>query len=187
VKTEKVFVCLFVISLILKMYHVPGEAVLLTFTLMGLAVLYSILGFYFFSYKGLRNQKWLVSILSGILLSVGLCGILFRLQFWPGSAFLGFSGTMLSLIILVILIVLSGLKNNKTERVDDLKMYYSNMIIRSAVIFTLCSALYITPTRTLVYIECWNDTKLAELKINYLQNKEDRQAYQAYTEYLKKR
>ncbi len=179
-KTERVFICLFILSLAMKYFHIAGESVMLTFTLGGLGVLYILFGFYFFSYHGLRNQKLAFSIVSGFLLAIGLFGILFRLQYWPGGAFVALNGTILSLLVLLIAVI--PMRKNANE---GLRGYYNNMVIRSGVIFVLCAMLYSIPSETLVRIECGSASKLTELKLNWLK-KHDNKTYKTYRDYLKR-
>ena len=73
------------------------------------------------------------------------------------------NGTILSLLVLLIAVI--PMRKNVNE---GLRGYYNNMVIRSGIIFVLCAMLYSIPSETLVRIECGSDSKLTELKLNWL-------------------
>lgn len=134
-KTEKVFVCLTLIGMLLKFSHIPGGSPILVLSLLTLTLLYCPFGFYFLSDKSIKINTG-ISIVFGWLLSVVFVGILFRIMHWPGAAVMAIIGA-LSAIPLVIFSYAKYKKSNP----EDLN-YFKNLLIRSSVLLFL-SAFFI--------------------------------------------
>ena len=69
-KTEKTFIGIFLLALILKFNNIPGSSVLLILSLGVISILYLPLAFYFFSDKSLKNQNIVLSITGGMALAL---------------------------------------------------------------------------------------------------------------------
>lgn len=95
--TEKIAAIVVLTALLFKFFLIPGGGVLVTFALTFLAILYYPLGFALLSgirlrkifkkesYFGKTPVQILIAIGAGMAFSVLCCGILFRLQNWPGA------------------------------------------------------------------------------------------------------
>ncbi|MQP52244.1 MULTISPECIES: hypothetical protein [unclassified Flavobacterium] len=127
-KTEKTLLIIVVLASLLKMLHIPGGSVLLVLSLLGLALCYFPLGFYFLSDKSYKENT-LTSVLFGWLLSVCFIGIMFRIMHWPGAMIMNIVGTM-SALPLSIFAYLKHKSSNQENRV-----YFRNLLIRSIILF----------------------------------------------------
>jgi hypothetical protein len=159
----------------MRFFHVPGAGVLMTISVFGLVLIYSILGFYFLNTGTLRDQNLALTIFCGLTLPVGLIGILFRLQFWAGSGVMLFTGMLVTGIAVFAALIMSII-SPKTQ----LKSYYRNMLIRSTIVFVLVLSLHLISLSTLVRILHRDDPKTAELLIYHLEHPEDDKAYEDY-------
>lgn len=129
-KTEKVFVCITILGLILKYLNIPGGSPLLVVSLLTLTLLYFPFGFYFLSDKSFKINTG-ISVLFGWLLSVVFIGILFRVMHWPGSAAMAICGT----ISAIPLVMFSYMKYKKSNP-EDLN-YFKNLLIRSSILLCI--------------------------------------------------
>ena len=127
-KTEKTLLIIVVLASLLKMLHIPGGSVLLVLSLLGLALCYFPLGFYFLSDKSYKENT-LTSVLFVWLLSVCFIGIMFRIMHWPGAMIMNIVGTM-SALQLSIFAYLKHKSSNQENRV-----YFRNLLIRSIILF----------------------------------------------------
>lgn len=166
-KTEKILSVVFIIALIFKILHWPGGSMLLILSLMGLCFCYFPLGFVFFKTKGMKSEKVGVSIVFGWLLTVSIIGILFKLMYWPGAAFMLIVGTMTSFFLSIVAYVLL----NKSE--ENFKNYHKNLLIRTVVLGVMSFLLLITPTASIIRVINSDDPILAELFIKQIENPED--------------
>ncbi|MBK9195530.1 MAG: hypothetical protein IPO17_11200 [Flavobacteriales bacterium] len=73
----------------LKVLHLPMANVLLILGLSLLSMLYLIAGAFIFSSPPRTDQVVLLSVLSGVALSIGCIALLFKLQYWPMSQLFG--------------------------------------------------------------------------------------------------
>mgnify|MGYP006170625555 CR=1 FL=1 len=138
-KTEKALSIVFIISLIFKLMHWPGAGVLMVLSLLGLALCYFPLGFYFLSDKNFKTQNIGISIVFGWLLSVCIIGILFKLMYWPGSSPMLLIGTLTAVPLIGVAVLLYK------KSTDILKNYYKNLLIRTSVLFLFSLLCFLLP------------------------------------------
>ncbi len=138
--------------------HVVGGMPIMIIGISTLGMLYFGFSFYFFSEKKLANQNIALTIPSGIIFSITLFGILYKLQYWPGHGYYNlFFGFIACPGILVATYFLE--KNS----VDDMAVYYKRMM-RRAIAFSLLSAVFFfTSSETILKIQC-RDPVMAHLK-----------------------
>ena len=161
-KIESVFAAVIILFLILKYLEVPGSNMILVLAMFSLSFMYLLIAFYLFCDKKLANQNLAFSIFSGISLAIAPLGVLYKLMIWDGGQRLILSGSLISIVILVIAYFL------KSKAQDNLKIYYDNMILRTAILTLVSLVLYITPAKTLLNMEYPNDPELVRLKsLNY--------------------
>jgi predicted membrane channel-forming protein YqfA (hemolysin III family) len=125
-----------------------------------LAAIYFPLGFYFFSDKTLKQQVVPFSIIGGILLSIAVTGVLFKLLFWPGamiSLFVSFA-TLPFLVALCIWFHTSGKR-------EEFKVYYRNFLIRSVFWFVVASAAFALSAEQLVRVQHRDDPRYIHLRL----------------------
>jgi len=166
-KTEKVLLALFIISLIFKLMHWPGAGPIMILSLLILALCYFPFGFYFFSDKNLKTQKIGISLVFGWLLSICIIGILFKLMYWPGSSPMLLIGT-LTVVPLIGVAILLYVKST-----EILKNYYKNLLIRTSVLFLLSLLCFLLPNSVLINHYYANEPELKELYLKQQENPED--------------
>ena len=129
-KTEKVLVIIAILSSIMKMFHILGGSVFLVLSLLGLAICYFPLGFYFLSDKSYKENT-ITSIIFGWLLSICFVGIMFRIMHWPGAMIMNIVGSMTALPLTIF--AYSKYKSSNQENM----VYFRNLLIRSLILFIL--------------------------------------------------
>ena len=112
--TEKILGIIIVLSLVLKIFNIPGNSVLFVFSVSFLVMIYFYLGFALFneiplkgifkkkSYENIHGLRIIGAVFSGMSLSMILAGILFKIQHWPGENTQLASGLVLSAIIILV-------------------------------------------------------------------------------------
>lgn len=130
-RTEKVLAVLICLGFIGKIFHIPGGSFLTVLGLLILAFFYWPLGFYFLSYKSIKNNV-VMSVLSGLAFAPVILGTLFRIMHWPGTATLLALGLVFTCPVLIVALM----KHSKSEDADS-KIYFRNILCRSVPIFVL--------------------------------------------------
>jgi len=158
-KTERIFLGILVLACILKLLHVPGIGALLTVAAIALGIMYLFFGFYFFSYKTIKQQNLVFSIISGVGLAIVPSCIIFKILFWPAAQIM-LRNALCTLVLFLIITIILRLFSK-----EALFPYYKNHLIRLLTLLAICLALYITPLSTLVKIQHRENPELARLKI----------------------
>lgn len=179
-KTEKIFASIFLAGVLFKFMHWPGGGVLIVLTLSFLAILYMLGAFYFFSDKTIKQQNLPLSIVSGIFLSFSVLGVMFKLQYWPGSQAILFLASISALVLLIVTFRL------KSKAPEELMGYYKNMMQRTTVLTILAVMLSFTPVATLLKIQYWNNPEIARLKTLYYSNPGNEEYKKQHDEYMSK-
>jgi len=180
-KTEKVFGILVMISLLFKWMHWPGGSLILILSLSTLSFLYLVLAFYLFCDKTLSNQNIALSIVSGIFLSIIPIALVFKFQYWPGAKVM----LLLACLTSPVLVVLSWFLGREAR--EELKGYYKNMVIRTAVLSSLAVLFFFLPSAVLINMQYGDDPELAKLKVlhyTHPDNEEYAAEHDAYVEKL---
>jgi len=180
-RTEKLLSVIFLVGLVFKLLHWPGSGILLVLSLSTISILYFPAAFYFFSDKDIKRQNLVLSIVSGLFLSLIPLGILFKIMYWQGSQFFLLMGTVTAPIFFVIIYLY------KSQIKDDLKTYYKNLIRRTGILTSLTILFYLTPTSALLKVQYWDDPELARLKISYFANPDNIDHKKQLDEYILKR
>ena len=178
-RTEKILGIIFIVGVFLKAFSLPGASVVLVVSLCLLALIYFFFSFYFFSVNGIKNQNLKLSIIAGIFYFFGVIGILFKLQYWYGDKSNLALGSLSSFIILLIII--------KQRNSNEYGLYYRNMLIRGAFVFSLTTIFYLVPRETLLNIQYRNDPELARLKMLYYSNPNNIEYKKQHDDYLRRR
>ena len=132
-KAELILGILILTGIVLSVLHLPGGAVITVFIMPLLSMMYLCLGFALLnsislkneSYKGLSTMRIVGSVLSGIIFSIALIGILFGWMMWPGASVMLLSSIAGLLIMLIVVLIKYFTKKD---------LFYRNMLIRIAVI-----------------------------------------------------
>ena len=88
-RAERVLWFIIGAAIVLKVLHLPMANVLLILGLSLLSMLYLIAGAFIFSSPPRTDQVVLLSVLSGVALSIGCIALLFKLQYWPMAQLFG--------------------------------------------------------------------------------------------------
>src|ERR1051326_3893729 len=159
---EKILVVLTVIGMIMKFTIAGGAGIFIVIPLTLLAILNFPFGYFLNKSKNSSaNVSWL-SLLAGMAFATALIGILFKLQYWPGSSINLLLGLLLSSFILAICIS----KEKKLPAGDEKKKYFSSLIQRSSIILLISALLFCIPQSALIRFQYRNDPQLAELLIS---------------------
>ncbi len=153
-KLERILGTIAILSVILKLIHVPLSSMLLILSTGLLAVLYY---FSFALLNGIRGrdiftgaaykQTTSTTIILGVVLGFALAplilGVMFKLSFWPGSRLMLFAGLSAAALVLFLSFLLY-----KVEQ----KEFYSRVFRRLVIIGGISLAIFLTPSKTLVDI-----------------------------------
>lgn len=143
-----------IIGILLKIFLVTGGTLFIGLSLSALACIYYPLGFFFFNsikatkifkkeaYKGMSILRGIGSVFVGLILSITLVGILFKILDLEGSGFMLLTGlSCMSVCVSVLLI--KYFRNRKV-------VFYRNMVFRTVSVWVISLILFLTPGTTLV-------------------------------------
>ena len=176
-RTERVFVCLFIIVIIQKALHISDGGLIFILSSYGLSLIYLFGAFYFFCDGSIKRQNLPLSIISGILLSIAPVGILYKMEYIVDGMPWLVAAVAASGIVLVAVLLL------RNRAGEELKTYYTNMRARSLFLFILTAILLLIPTRALMHLEYYNDPQYAELKANCYDNPDNKLSQKALVDY----
>jgi hypothetical protein len=180
-RTEKILSAVFLLGLVLKFLNIPAAGMLLMLSLMGIGILYFPAAYYFFSDKEIKRQNIPLTIVAGLFLSLIPIGILFKLLYWPGPVKMYLIiGAVTAPIIFIISYI------SRTKAVDDLKIYYKNMLFRTGILTVLAVLFLLTSPGSILKIQYRNDPELARLKIQYFENRDNKEYKKQYDAYMLK-
>ena len=135
-KTEKVFILVFLVALFGYYFNVVGSLTFLLISLLGISLMYFPLALFFYADKNLKQQKIELSIIGGMVLSIIPMAILFKIAHWTGNKVLFDIAITSTPIFLVALIMFNKKKS------DELKTYYQNFLIRTVFWLLLLVCFY---------------------------------------------
>ncbi|PZR19316.1 MAG: hypothetical protein DI539_14440 [Flavobacterium psychrophilum] len=154
--TERILLLFAVIGIILSLIPIPGGNMLTILALGLLAMLYFYFGFAFFngirtrdmfkksSYAGIKGVRIPGAIFTGMLLSVAVVGILFKVMMWPGASFMLLVGIVPFFVLtLTTILKYSGNKDG----------YYKRIFVRTIVFGSVSLLLYLLPANTILKIK----------------------------------
>lgn len=130
-KIEGIFTVLFILALILKKIHLPGSNIIIVTFLISISMLYFFFAFYIFGGKKTQQQKYLFSIVSGILLSIAPIAILFKIMNWNNGNIYIVIGLPITIAIFIISFFL------KSRAQSQLISYYKYMMVRTGILTLL--------------------------------------------------
>jgi hypothetical protein len=154
-KAEKILGAIAIIAIVLKFLLISGSGFLTVISLGTLSVLYYLLSFAFFndirlrnifkkeSYRGISALRIIGTVLFGFAISLVVIAILFKLQSYPGGAFILLQG----LISLGICLIVAVIRYGKTKSTN-----YKKIFSRSIIIGCFGLLLYVIPSMTLFEI-----------------------------------
>lgn len=158
-KTENILGLTLLAGLIMKFTFMPGVGLIITISVLSIAIMYYFLGFALFnqiqlskifnrdSYKGISKLRILGAVGAGIGLSMICNGVLFKVQNWPS----GLSSLDLGLGLTSIVFLISVYKFIKTR-----SRFYILIFKRTAVIGILGLILFFTPDLSIIKLQFRN-------------------------------
>jgi len=174
--TENILGLTFLAGLIMKFAFIPGAGMLITVSILSIAVMYYFLGFALFnqiplntifnkdSYKGISKLRILGAVGTGIGISMICNGVLFKIQNWPS----GLSTLDLGLVLTSIVLLISLYKFFKTR-----SNFYVLIFKRIAVIGILGLILFFTPALAIVKFQFRNHPDYIKVYEQYVNNPKD--------------
>ena len=155
--TEKILVSLFILSIILGVFHLPGSGFLFIISAGCLTILYLIFSFIVFNDRGFRellanekrnkpsNKKLGLAVGVGVVLWLAILGIIVKYFSFPGSTFFMGIGFLACMIMAIVV---------KKEKDQDslLKRMFNRLVFFGG----LCLFLLVLPT------EIWLNWKYPE-------------------------
>jgi len=163
---EIILIVFTIIGLIFKLMHLPLAGLILTISLMSLAMFYGISVIYKVATSVGNNtlsqtakNSIPLSVVSSMFLGILIIGILFKLMFWPMSGIMLLFGIMGTTVIFIVTLILFFTKK-------DLKPFCKELLIRVGSWLFVGILLYSTSTETLIKIQYRDDPELARLIIN---------------------
>lgn len=163
-KTEFGLSITFILALLFKFFHLPGGSVLLVLSLLTLSLVYFPFAFYFMCNKTIKQQNIPFSVLTGMFFSVAVTGILFKIQYWPGSTIL----LGIAIVPVIVILIVSAILFRKSAQ--ELIRYYRNMIIRAGIITFFTVLFFVVSGNTLLKIQYRNDPEYVRLMIQRSSN-----------------
>lgn len=155
-KTEIILTILILLAIVLNYSRVDFSTLLLVLSCMGLSILYCFLGVCFLNnlgfkeirhkipFKGIVSSRIVLSIFSGIVLSMTIIAILFKVLWW-GASLIGFS-IILPMLSVIAIIALVMYVKTKAD-------FYKYLLIRMGFYGMISFVLFLTPLTTLLEIK----------------------------------
>jgi len=150
-RLEIVMLLLALLALILKMAHLAGGGLFTVIILSTLTLIYWCFGFALFNsirlskifnkaaYQGISAKRIIGGIVTGLVLSVGVIGVMFKFLSWPGAMAQLQSGLFLMVIVAIVAAYkMLGSKDG----------YYSKILKRLALFGAICAFLVFLPLET---------------------------------------
>ncbi len=154
-KTELALAALSLTGILLYLIPIPGSTALTVFAMLGLSLLYFWLGFALFnniggraifkksSYKDVQAVKIIGAIGFGIMLSLLVFGILFKIMMWPGASVM----LLLPSMFVTVAAIITGIRMAVSG-----SLFAKRIFIRAAVFVTLGVVCYMLPFNTFLKI-----------------------------------
>lgn len=180
-KTEKVLASLLIIGVLFKFMHWPGTGPILVFSGGILAMMYYPLGFYYFTEKETRKKNIILSVVSGMFWSTVIVGLIFKLQFYPGSGVMAIIGGYGSFVILGVITFM------KSQKGEEQKLYFDSMWKRALVMAGIGLFLLSVSSESIMKFNYRNEPELGRLRIQMMNHPENEQYQKEYEEYKAKR
>ena len=132
---EMAIVCLAIVGIALRLTHIPGGAMLSILSLGSLGMFYFFAGYLLFDptfqtaidgfqFRKTNAKRALLAIATGIMLSIVLIGVLFKLMHWPGAL----AQTFIAFVTVTPIFVIGIVKYRATK-----SGFYRRVVIRTAI------------------------------------------------------
>jgi hypothetical protein len=167
---------LLVVGFVLRMYHVPGGAILTVLAGASFFLYYSIGGYWIFAARDkfrVKQNSGVLSVFTGILFGLCFLPILLRLMLWPGASIAFLFLIPLTLIFFVIALVFLF--------TSEKKAYFRNLAIRFGLITFISLYFLMAPPGTFYKLIYRDDPKRVKL---WEERDRDMESYEAYERYI---
>jgi hypothetical protein len=154
---ESVIFLILLVALLLRISTNLPTGIVIALALISLSTLYFFSAFSFKEDEHTGGMGLFIEKLTAISASVGVIGMLFTLQRWPGADKMLLIGCGTLLISLPIIYYYKS-------RIPELKIFTSRMVIRTIVIAALGLALNFTPKETLKNIGLIKELKVEKVE-----------------------
>lgn len=146
---EIVLIVLIVLGFILNISGVAGGALVISLSIFTLSAFYFLCSYFLFSNIGLRDAfksstfkslsilRIIGAFFCGAFLGLGLLGLLFKWQFWPGASFM----LLVALVNISVILIISIIKFTKQKSI-----FYKNLLKRAVVMFVLGIVAFFLPS-----------------------------------------
>jgi len=178
--TEKIFIVFAVMGEFMHMFHLPFAEFVLVLSLGLLGIFYFALGWLLFRERRTRANNLSLSIIAGLVCSIAVTGMLFKLMYWPGSRLLLFSGfAFIAILIIPYYVQL----NRNADPELGMHRYYKNMLQRLMLTASIAAILLLVPTASLLRIKYRDQPERARLMERYLEDPNNEQYRQELIDY----
>lgn len=173
---EKILTVMIIVGLIFKFAFISGGSTLFVLGISFLSIIYYPLGLLFFndipmrkafkkiSYQGISTLKIIGAIGLGMGLSAILIGILFKLQHFPGSLLMLYTGLIVTMIVAVISIM---------KYLENRYVFYKKTLTRIAIIGIIGLFLTSLSSEKIEKFQYRNYPRYIEALDNYIENPEN--------------
>ncbi len=150
-KTEPILALISLLAVLMRIFHIPGADALLVICITGLTFIYFYVGFALFngihvtkifkkdSYREVERKRILGGVVTGMVLSISLMGIMFKLLVFPGAQLMLIQG--ITGIAIVMIIALIRFYTGKDQ-------YYKRILKRIVVVGFFNVILLSIPNKT---------------------------------------
>jgi hypothetical protein len=176
--TEKMCVALAAIGVALKFTSRSGGGLLIVLSLSTLACIYFLGNQLLFRDRHTRVMVRGLSALGGMAAALTVIGILFRLQYWPGSG-----GQLMMGLVASAVVTAWALLRRQRENGGEKDRYLHGMVNRFLVTLAFGAILFSVPQSALIRLEYRHDPKHAELMVNFLSDPENKAKWEALARY----
>jgi hypothetical protein len=205
---ERICIILAVAGLLFKLMHWPGAGIMIVLGFSALSMIYFILGWLLFRARKSKATIWGLAIPAGFFLSTAVIGVMFKLQYWPGSSANLAAGGFISLVVIApiaffLMRKYEGLDESYTspakaspllDQPDNSVVvkgarsaFARNVLTRALIIGGIAVLLYFTPSRTLLNIQYHDDPEYANLMARAIENPDHPEYWKDVDEYREKK
>lgn len=177
-RIEIVLVSLFFLSIIGKLTAFPGSGLMFVCSSMLLALLYFGLGWFVLRNEHSGKKHVGLSVLLGLFMAMGVVGVLFKFQLWPGEQIMIVSSMFLLLMFGLIVIIFRGRYHPR---------YYLHTVVRVLVAIVVLLAINFVKARYLINVYFRDDLKQRDLMIRAYEHPENEDYQKDVEDYWKQK
>ncbi len=163
------------------MFRMPNAGLFMVLSLGMLSIYYLLFGFLLFRERETRTNNPALSAVVGMVCSLAVAGILFKLMYWPGSRLLLFCGFM-SIAILVMPYYVYMVRYRDSNK--GLYKYYMDNLLRLMITASITSLLMLIPSSAILKFQYRDDPRQAELRQRVLEDPENEQYREELWQYI---